>query len=140
MNRLAVITLTVLVALMVAFGAGWFYGSRGAAAARAEETDAAYALGSARGALLEGRLELYSNNFGNAARRFDDARRQLEPAVKYFEREKATEPATALHEANAAIESAIQRAGRLEPSAHDAAASAQRAIDGVIAKRRPPRP
>jgi hypothetical protein len=139
MNRIAVIVLVVLAALLLAFGTGWFYGSRGAAATRAEETDVAYSLGSARGALLEGRLELYSNNFGNAARHFDDAKRQLAQAVAFFEREKASDHSTALHEASASIETAIQRAGRLEPSAHDAAASAQRAIDSVVAKRRPAR-
>lgn len=139
MNRITWIAGAVVALVLVAFVAGWIYGARGAAEQHAEETNVAYALGSARGAVLEGRLELYSNNFGNAARHFDDAKRQLAQAIAFFEREKATEQATALHEASASIETAIQRAGRLEPAAHEPAAAAQRAIDAVIAKRRPAR-
>lgn len=140
MKRIGLIAIAVVLALMFVFGAGWFYGSRRAAAQVAGETNAAYALGLARGSVLEGRLELYSNNFGNAARHFDAARRELARAVEFLEREHVMDQASSLREATASIETSIQRAGRLEPAAHESAAAAQRAIDAVLAQRRPPTP
>jgi hypothetical protein len=135
MNRLATIAIAALVALFVTFGLGWFYGSQRGSASQAQQTSAAYALATARGQLLEGRLELYANNFGNAARHFDDSKRQLGSAIAVLDSEKASEQAGLLRQAVAAVDTAIQRAGRLEPAAHESAAAAQKLIDTVIEQR-----
>lgn len=135
MNRTAIIALSLAVALLAAFAAGWFYGSRSAASRRAQEADAAYALSTARGMLLEGRIELYRNNFGNASSLFDQAKRQLAQAIELLDRGGAGDQAGALRQADTTINVAIQHANRLEPSAHEPASSAQKAIDAVIARR-----
>jgi hypothetical protein len=134
MNRVK-IALVGLVLVLLAFGGGWLRGSSGRREAERQvhKRDAQYHLVTARGHLFEGRVELYNNNFGNAARAFDAAKGPLGAAIAELEKQGATAQTGEARRALSTVDEAIQRAGRLDPAAHQPVVTAIQAVDGALA-------
>ena len=128
------LVLGVFVALMVALGAGWLWGSAGrwdadriigAAQLRSD-------LFEARSSVLGARVDLYNLNFGEASRHFEDAKGLLRRATERLKSAGRQEDAKRLDSALARIEEAQKMAGRLDQGANSRAADAEQTIAGVI--------
>jgi len=120
-------------ALVVTFGAGWYWGASGSAALEQQRREAVARadFSQARALVLEGRVRLFQSNFGQANQAFDAARtivlgaqtrlRQLGEAVK----------AGQLEVAIAQLREAQRLSLALDGAAQTAADDALRAIDSV---------
>jgi hypothetical protein len=124
------LSLGVFVALMVALGAGWVWGSSGrwdtdriirAAQLRSE-------LFEARSSVLGARVDLYNLNFGEASRHLEDAKDLLRRAAERLNSAGRQEDAKRLDPALARIEEAQKMAGRLDQAANSRAADAEQTI------------
>jgi hypothetical protein len=137
MTRNLKIAAAIVVALLVTFLGGLIWGGlRGRDAGRQlQAATVNYHLVDGRARVLEGRLELYSTNFGNAARAFDAAKATLATAIRDLDSQGAAEEAAELRKVSSAIDLAFQRAGRLEPGAQEPAADAVKGLDALIARR-----
>jgi hypothetical protein len=117
-------------AVVVVFGIGWITGASGksdlelarrAAAERADEAEV-------RGLVLDGRVQLYTMNYGEATRRFADARTILERVQTELREQGLGERAGRLEVALGHLREAQRLALALDPSAHNQAAEALRAL------------
>jgi hypothetical protein len=126
--------LGVFVAMMVALGAGWLWGSSGRW--DAERIVGAAQLRSdlfeARSSVLGARVDLYNLNFGNASRQFEDAKGLLRRATERLKSAGREEDAKRLDSALARIDEAQKMAGRLDQGANSRAADAEQTIAAVI--------
>jgi hypothetical protein len=125
--------LGVMIGLLVALGAGWFWGASGRwgseRALRAAELRSD--LVGAQAAALAARVDLYNVNFGDASGHLEDAKgllahasEQLKSSGKDAERAKLEPAAVRLGEAQ-------QMAGRLDAAANARAAEAVRIMTEV---------
>ena len=126
--------LGVGVALLIALGAGWAWGTSG----RSELTRALRiaelrdGLLEGRAAVLDARLDIYSVNFGEASRHLEAARsalRAAEPRLNSLGRQADTK---ALELALAKIDEAQRMVGQLNQDANALAAEASNAINDVL--------
>ena len=128
------VVLGVLVALLIALGAGWFWGASGrwdverAAQAALLRSD----LFAGRSAVLDARLDLYNVNFGDASRHLEEAKAPLRQAAERLNSTGRSEEAKRLEAALVQVDEAQALAGRLDQTANTRAADAVKAIDGVI--------
>jgi hypothetical protein len=131
---MAKLVLGVLVALMVALGTGWLWGSSGrwdmdrtvrAAQLRSDLLEA-------RSSVLGARVDLYNLNFGDASRHLEDAKGLLRRATDGLKNAGRQEDAKRLDPALARIEEAQKMAGRLDQGANARAADAEQTIAGFI--------
>jgi hypothetical protein len=129
----------ILVAVLIALGAGWFWGASG----RSESDRSAHAaelqrdLYHAHSSVLAARVDLYNVNFGDASRHLEDAKAALLVAGDQLKTAGRSDDATKLNQASARITEAQQMAGRLDQGANARAADAARIIGDVLAA--PPR-
>ena len=74
------IFLAIVVALVVCLGAGFIWGNSGRSTLQTTLDDAKLQLdlAEARGDILDGRVSLYNNNFGDASRHFESAKAPLQ--------------------------------------------------------------
>ena len=121
----------VTVIVILGFGYVWGASGRGALQTIADESRQSLDLAEARGAILEARVNLYNNNFGDASRRFEEAKDALRRLRGRFvdagEDEKVLGVDTALKH----VEEGQQLAGKLDASAQNAAARAHDALKTV---------
>ena len=73
------ILLAIVIALVVCLGLGYAWGASGRAVVQTalEDSRQQLDLAEARGALLDARVSLYNNNFGDASRRFEESKDPL---------------------------------------------------------------
>ena len=128
------LVLGVCVALMVALGAGWVWGSSGRwDADRIIRTAQLRSdLFEARSSVLGARVDLYNLNFGEASRHFEDAKGLLRRAMERLNGAGRQEDAKRLDPALARIEEAQKMAGRLDQAANSRAADAEQSIAAFI--------
>ena len=131
------LVLGIGLALLVAVGAGWVWGTSGRS-----DSDRALQIAELRAELLEGRaavldarLDIYSVNFGEASRHFEAARASLRAANARLLSLSLTEDAKSLEAALTRIDEAQRLAGQLNQDANTVAADAAKAIGDVLAKR-----
>ena len=124
------IFLIFLATLIVMLGLGFAWGASGrwtvetALEASRQELD----LAAARTALLEARVSLYNNNFGDASRRLEDAKAPLRKAQDRYQQAGKSAAANSIA---AALEHAAEGqrlASKLDQSANTKAADALEAI------------
>lgn len=127
--------LTVSVALVVALGVGWLWGSSGRweAGRTAQEAELRSDLVQARGSALAARVDIYNVNFGDASRHLEEAKVPLRRAAERLRSSGRTEVATRLDPALAKIDEAQGLAGRLDQGANARAAEGVKTIDDVLA-------
>lgn len=122
--------LSVFVALIVALGLGFGWGASGRSDLRAALDDAKQQLdlAEARGQILEGRVSLYNNNFGDASRHFEDAKAPLRRITTRYQDGGKREAASDIVAAIGQVDEAQRLAGKLDPSANNKAMGALDAI------------
>ena len=124
------ILLVILVALLVCLGLGYAWGVSGRAALEAtlQESRQGLSLAEARGALLDARVSLYNNNFGDAARRFEDAKVPLRQVKERYQDAGNSQAAASIDAALTHVDEAQRLAGKLDPTANNRANEALEAI------------
>lgn len=122
--------LSVFIALIVALGLGFGWGASGRNDLRAALDDAKQQLdlAEARGQILEGRVSLYNNNFGDASRHFEDAKAPLRRITTRYQDGGKREAASDVVAAIGDIDEAQRLAGKLDPSANNKAMAALDAL------------
>jgi hypothetical protein len=126
--------LGVAVGLLVALLAGVIWGASGKSDVRRalQAAELRDDLHEARAAVLDGRLDLYSVNFGEASRHFGAARTALAAAADRLEHVDREEDARRLAIAATSIEEAQRLSGQLNQDANSRAADAAKAIGDVL--------
>ena len=124
------IALTGLVMLIVVLGLGYAWGVSGRTALEAtlEESRQQLDLAEARGAILDARVSLYNNNFGDASRRLEDAKEPLRRLRQRWQDAGENRPAAGIETAIRHVDEAQQLAARLDPTANARTGEALEAI------------
>jgi hypothetical protein len=124
------VLLSVVIVLMVVLGLGYTWGASGRDLLESalSESRQHLDLAEARGAVLDARVSLYNNNFGDASRRLEDAKAPLRKVRTRFQDEGEGQAASSIDAALTHIEEAQRLAGRLDPSANTRAGEALEAI------------
>jgi hypothetical protein len=135
MNRVLGIALAVL----IVFAGGWLWGGWGRSATdRAlDDTQIRSQLLEARSAVLDGRLEIYVVNFGNASRHFERAKELLTAARAQMTSAGRDDAVPRVDEALKQLDEAQGLAGRLDQAANSKGASAAGIIDEVLRQSAP---
>jgi len=121
----------VALAFFVTLGAGWVWGRSGRSeletGLRAATERAGVA--EARGLVLEGRVNLFQMNFGEAAQKFGQAVTVVERVQTELRDTRQADRATRLDPALAALRDAQRLTLALDQSAHNKAAEALKALN-----------
>ena len=122
--------LAALVALIVCLGLGFAWGAsgRGVVQTALEDSRQQLDLAEARGALLDARVSLYNNNFGDASRRLEDAKVPLRKVKDRLQDAGRSDAASSIDAALGHVDEAQRLAGKLDPSANTRAGEALEAI------------
>jgi hypothetical protein len=124
------ILLAIVVALVVCLGLGYAWGASGrnALASALDTSRQELDLAEARGALLDARVSLYNNNFGDASRRFEDAKVPLRKVKDRYQDAGNSQSASSIDAALTHVDEAQRLAGKLDPTANARAGEALEAI------------
>jgi hypothetical protein len=119
-----------VVALIVCLGLGYAWGAsgRGVVQSALDESRQQLDLAEARGALLDARVSLYNNNFGDASRRFEDAKVPLRRVKDRYQDGGDNQAALSIDAALRHVDEAQRLAGMLDPTANARAGEALEAI------------
>ena len=122
--------LTGLITILVVLGLGYAWGSSGRGLVQTALDDSRQHLdvAEARGAILDARVSLYNNNFGDASRRFEDAKAPLRRVKDRMQDAGESRPAASVDAALRLVNEAQIMAGKLDPSANARAGEALEAI------------
>ena len=127
--------LSVIIALIVCLGLGFGWGTAGRSELRTA-LDAAKQqldLAEARGQILDGRVSLYNNNFGDASRHFEEAKVQLRRIKQRNQDGGNRDAASGIDAALGQLEEAQRLTGKLDLSANNKAGDALEAIRVAVA-------
>ncbi|MBI2833422.1 MAG: hypothetical protein HYX76_03230 [Acidobacteria bacterium] len=140
--RILKLVVVGMVGAAVIFLAGWLYGRGGKTdlADALQAADVRLSLATARAAALDARVGLYNLNFGDAARRLDDAKTALETGRRQIQAWDNAAADQAAADAIERITEAQRLAARVDQSANQQVAEAVAAIDAAIAGLPPPPP
>ena len=127
--------LAVLVALIVCLGAGFIWGNSGRGTLQTTLDDAKLQLdvAEARGDILDARVSLYNNNFGDASRYFENAKAPLRRLKQRYTDDGKRDAAASIDTATAHVSEAQQLSGKLDPAANTKASQALDAIKAAAA-------
>ena len=125
--RLGVIGVIAAVVL-VGLGYAWGAAGRGTAEQALEEVRDRIDAAEARGHLLDARVSLYNNNFGDASRRLEEAKEPLRRMRRRYEERGRDQAAQDLATALTRVDEAQQLAGKLDPAANSKAGEALEAV------------
>jgi hypothetical protein len=135
MNRV----LAAALAVLLLFVGGWVWGGWGRSATDRALADAQIRnqLLDARGAVLDGRLEIYVVNFGNASRHFERAKERLTAARAQMTSAGRDQAVPRVDEALKQLDEAQNLAGLLDQAANSKGAAAAAIIDEVLRQSAP---
>ncbi len=124
------VILVGVVALVVCLGLGYAWGASGRGAAEDALADARQQLdlADARGRLLDARVSLYNNNFGDASRGFEEAKDPLGRVRDGYREAGRPDAASGIETALQRIDEAQRLSGKLDQAANSKAAEALDAI------------
>ncbi len=124
------VILAGVVALVVSLGLGYAWGASGRGEAEDALADARQQLdlAEARGRLLDARVSLYNNNFGDASRGFEEAKDPLGRVRDRYREEGRQDAASGIETALQRIDEAQRLSGKLDQAANSKAAEALDAI------------
>lgn len=122
--------LAVLISILVAIGFGFAWGASGRSDLRTalDEAKQQLDLAEARGLILEGRVSLYNNNFGDAGRHFEDAKAPLRRMKVRYQDGGRRDAASGIDAAIGHIEEAQRLTAKLDPSANNRASDSLEAV------------
>lgn len=126
-RRIAIIG---VVTIIVILGLGYAWGSsgRGIVQSALEESRQHLDIAEARGAVLDARVALYNNNFGEASRRLEDVKAPLRRVKDRMQDAGDSGSASSIDAALRLVGEAQIMAGKLDPSANARAGEALEAI------------
>lgn len=127
--------LSVFIALVVCVGLGFGWGAAGRSDLRTALDDAKQQLdlAEARSQILDGRVSLYNNNFGDASRHFEDAKAPLRRIKQRDQDAGKRDAASGIDAALGQLEEAQRLTGKLDLSANTKAGDALEAIKVAVA-------
>jgi hypothetical protein len=133
--------LIFLAALIVALGLGFSWGASGrwTVETALEDSRQELNLALARTALLDARVSLYNNNFGDASRRLEDAKPPLRRVKDRLQDIGENGAAAGIDTALTHVEEAQRLAGQLDPGANSRTGEALEAIRVATTSRSAPR-
>jgi len=136
MRRIGRLIVTALVLALVILGFGYVWGASGRSAMQSTLDEARQRLdvAEARGELLDARVSLYNMNFGDASRRFEEAKTPLRRIRERYADEGKTDAARSISAALEHLEEAQRLAGKLDPAANTKAGEALEAIKVATAR------
>src|SRR3982751_3885642 len=118
--------LTAFAALIITLGLGFAWGASGRVALQSnlDEARQQLDLSDARARILDARVSLYNNNFGDASRHFEDAKGPLRRVKQRYQDSGRTDAATSIDAAIGSVDEAGRLAAKLDPSANNKASEA----------------
>jgi hypothetical protein len=130
------IVIAAVVALIVAFAAGYGFGGSGRFQLQNALEDARTRLdvAEARGQVLDGRVSLYNVNFGDASRHFEEAKAPLRRVRERYQNVGKNAAAGSVGAALAHVEEAQRLAAKLDQSANAKANEALEAIRVAVSQ------
>jgi hypothetical protein len=122
--------LGVVIALIVCFGLGFAWGTSGRGELQTTVDDARQQLdlAEARGEILDGRVSLYNNNFGDASRHFESAKAPLQRVKQRYQSDSKHDASASIDAASKLIDEAQRMSAKLDPAANNKAGQALDAI------------
>ncbi len=128
--------LTAFAALIITLGLGFAWGASGRIALRTTLDDARQQLdlSDARALILDARVSLYNNNFGDASRHFEDSKAPLRRVKQRYQDASRSDAASSIDAALGHVDEAQRLAGKLDPSANGRAGEALDAIKVAVGK------
>jgi hypothetical protein len=136
MRRFGRLALIALVTAIVVLGLGYAWGVSGRSTMQSALDDARQQLdvAEARGEILDARVSLYNNNFGDASRRLEEAKVPLHRIRQRYADAGRTDSARSAGAAIDRLEEAQRLAGKLDPAANSKAGEALEAIKVATGK------
>ncbi len=124
------IVLVVFVALIVCVGLGFGWGASGQRGLQSALNEARQQrdLAEARGQILDARVSLYNNNFGDASRHFEDAKPALRRVKQRYQDDGLRDAASRIDAAVGLVEEGQRLAGKLDQAANSKAGEALEAM------------
>jgi hypothetical protein len=132
----AKLVLTAFVVLVVTLGLGFAWGASGRVALQTDLDEARQQLdlSDARGMILDARVSLYNNNFGDASRHLEDSKAPLRRARQRFQDASRSDAASSIDAAAGYVDEAQRLSGKLDSSANSKAGEALEAIKVAAGK------
>ncbi|MFL6281332.1 MAG: hypothetical protein ACJ731_14545 [Vicinamibacterales bacterium] len=126
--------LGVVIALVVCFGLGFAWGvsGRGELQSTVDDVKQQLDLAEARGEILDGRVSLYNNNFGDASRHFESAKAPLLRVKQRYQDESKREAVASIDTAAGLLDEAQKMTAKLDPAANNKAGQALEAIKAAV--------
>jgi len=126
--------LGVVIALVVSLGLGFAWGASGTRELRTSVDDVKQQLdlAEARGEILDGRVSLYNNNFGDASRHFETAKAPLLRVKQRYQDESKREAVASIDTAAGLLDQAQKMTAKLDPAANNKAGQALEAIKAAV--------
>jgi hypothetical protein len=117
-------------ALIVALGLGFAWGASGRITLQTSLEDARQQLdlADARAQILDARISLYNNNFGDASRHFEEAKPGLQRVKNRYQDAGRSDAASSIDAALRHVEEAQRLSGKLDQAANSKAGEAIEAI------------
>ena len=136
MARIGKLVLAGAVVVLVVLGLGYAWGASGRGTLQAALTDAQQRLdvAEARGHILDARVSLYNVNFGDASRRFEDAKEPLRRIRQRYADAGSTDAVRSVSAALEHLDEAQRLSGKLDAAANSKAGEALEAIKVATAK------
>jgi hypothetical protein len=130
MKRIGILILTGLVVVLVVLGLGYAWGASGRSAMQTglDEARQRLDIAEARGLVLDARVSLYNMNFGDASRRFEDAKDPLRRIRQRYVDAGSTDAVRSMSAALEHLDEAQRLAGKLDPAANSKAGEALEAV------------
>jgi hypothetical protein len=136
MAKIGKLLLAGAVVALVVLGLGYAWGASGRETLQAALTDAQQRLdvAEARGHILDARVSLYNVNFGDASRRFEEAKDPLRRIRQRFADAGKTDAVRSISAGLEHLEEAQRLTGKLDAAANSKAGEALEAIKVATAK------
>ena len=119
-----------VLALLVCVLGGFVWGRSGRAELQTTVDDVKQQLdlAEARGEILDGRVSLYNNNFGDASRHFENAKPSLQRLKQRYSDDGKRAATASIDTAGGLVDEAQRMAAKLDPSANNKAGQALEAL------------
>jgi hypothetical protein len=136
MKRFGRLVLICLIGAVVLLGLGYGWGVSGRAGLQSALADVREQLdvSEARSLVLDARVSLYNMNFGDASRRFEDAKASLQRIRQRYVDEGRNDAVRSIAAALEHLDEAQRLAGKLDPAANSKAGEALEAIKVATSK------
>jgi hypothetical protein len=129
--------LWIFFSLVVCLGLGFGWGASGRMTLQTllDDTRQQLDLAEARGQILDARVSLYNNNFGDASRHFEEAKAPLRRVKERYQDARRSDAASTIDAALSHVDEGQRLAGKLDASANARAGEALEAIKVATARR-----